>query len=107
VIIFSIFFLTKTAHSLRYVRIFVGKNSGKRNRQKVRIFLSHYLGLPLPPICDTLERFECITNRWRHKVKDKYMYYYFYEKKFAPNTFCESKTSHHLQHFWASRFIDN
>jgi len=43
VVIFSIFFLTKTAHSLRYVRIFVGKNSGKRNRQKVRIFLSHYL----------------------------------------------------------------
>jgi len=28
---------------LRYVRIFVRKNSGKRSRQKVKIILSHYL----------------------------------------------------------------
>ena len=29
------------------------------------------------------------------------MYYYFYGKKIAPNTFRKSKTPHHLQHFLA------
>ena len=55
-VIFSIFFLTKTAHSLRYVRIFVGKNNGKRNCQKVRIFLSHYLAMAMQRFFEFFKR---------------------------------------------------